>query len=307
MILGECADVMRRSAVKKEYLMALLAVMIWGTLSPAGKMLLNDMPEIELLFITSAIAAVFLGITTIVTGHANFVRNLKLKDYGILVILAVIGTFLYSMTYFYGISQLTAQEATIINYLWPMMTVLFSWPVLHERLSGRSVAALLISFAGIAIMVTRLDLSSFRNSSIAGILACLAAAVSYGSFSALNKRFQYDQYVALTIYYFVTAVLLGCILLIHPAAMPADPAQIIGLLWVGIAVDGIAYLLWCQALIQGKTASISNIAYLTPFLSILAAKLLLDEPVSIFSFIGLAFILAGIAIQFRAPVDKSPE
>lgn len=292
--------------VKKEYLLAIVAVIIWGTISPVGKLILNEVPEMQLLFITACASTAALWAATVKLGHVQAARSMCAKDFVILAALGFLGTFLYNTFYYYGISQLTSQEATIINYLWPMMIVLFSWPILHEKLTGRSVVALIISFAGIAIMVTKLDLSTIKSSSISGVLSCFVGAVTYGAYSVINKRFHYDQYISMTIYNLVMAICSGAVLLVRPQFVPINsPKMIIGLLWTGIVINGLAYLLWNQALIQGDTSRISNIAYLTPFLSILFAKLLLNEPMSVFSFIGLGFIIAGIAIQFWGAKAKS--
>ena len=49
----------------------------------------------------------------------------------------------YSGLYYYGLSRLTSQEACILNYLWPMMIVLFSALLLGEKVTVRTAAALL--------------------------------------------------------------------------------------------------------------------------------------------------------------------
>ena len=48
--------------------------------------------------------------------------------------LGFIGLFMYSALYYFGIEQLSSQEACILNYLWPIMIVLFACVILKEKL-----------------------------------------------------------------------------------------------------------------------------------------------------------------------------
>ena len=70
-----------------------------------------------------------------------------------------------------------------------------------------------------------------------------------------------------------------------------------GLLWVGIFVNAIAYVLWGIAMNSGETASVSVMAYLCPFISLIFGRLLLDEHITAFSLLGLVFIVGGVLIQ----------
>ena len=61
---------------------------------------------------------------------------------------------------------------------------------------------------------------------------------------------------------------------------------------------------WALALEKGDTAKISNLAYITPFLSLIWTGLILKEKISIYAIIGLIVIILGILIQLK---DKRNE
>lgn len=61
----------------------------------------------------------------------------------------------------------------------------------------------------------------------------------------------------------------------------------------------IANTVWVVALSLGNTAKISNLAYITPFLSLVWTFLILKEPLNIYSIVGLVVIVCGILIQIR--------
>ena len=76
-----------------------------------------------------------------------------------------------------------------------------------------------------------------------------------------------------------------------------DLTILAGLLWVGIFVNAIAYVLWGIAMNSGETATVSVMAYLCPFISLIFGRLLLDEHITALSLMGLVFIVGGVLIQ----------
>ena len=60
----------------------------------------------------------------------------------------------------------------------------------------------------------------------------------------------------------------------------------------------MAYRCWFLALRHGDTARITNLAYLTPFLSLVYLRVLVGEEILFSSLAGLLVILAGVFLQF---------
>ena len=138
--------------MKKNYVYALLTIFIWSTMAAIVKLMLFDIPNLQALSISSVFAFLFLLILNIKNGTIKELKKYKAKDYLIMAGLGFIGLFLYSALYYYGLIELTSQEACIINYLWPLMLVIFSILILKEQLTFLKVAAMLCSFTGIVIL-----------------------------------------------------------------------------------------------------------------------------------------------------------
>jgi drug/metabolite transporter (DMT)-like permease len=83
-------------------------------------------------------------------------------------------------------------------------------------------------------------------------------------------------------------------------------SQLPGLLWIGVGTSAIAYTAWALALSLGDTAKLSNLAYVTPFLSLIWTALLLKEPVSLYSVLGLVVIVVGILLQIKEKKRRDP-
>ena len=272
--------------MKKNYVYAVITVFIWSTMAALVKALLFDIPNLEALSVSSWFAFFFLLIVNLKNGSIKKMKQYTLKDYGVMIGLGFVGLFLYSALYYYGLAQLTSQEACILNYLWPMMLVLFSCIILKEKMTVTKGVAMVCSFVGVVILSMG-EKSAAGGNVTAGMLSCIVAAACYGLFSVLNKKADYDQNIAMMVIWLVVAV---CGMILGPVTekwVPITGAQWLGILWLGVVVDAIAYLLWALALKgTGNTAQIANLAYLTPFLSLIVSAVFLKEKVELRAFAG---------------------
>ena len=122
--------------MKKEYILALITVTLWGTLASCSKLMMGSLTPMAVLFYSSAIASVTLLVVNLCINGPSGFRQYRLQDYGIIAGLGFIGLFLYTALYYTGLNYLTSQIGCIINYMWPMMIILFSCIILRGALPG---------------------------------------------------------------------------------------------------------------------------------------------------------------------------
>ena len=283
--------------MKKSYIYAGLTVLIWSTLATVVKLVLKDIPNFQALAISSAFAFVFLLILNIINGSIKEMKHYRIKDCLTMAGLGFLGLFMYSALYYYGIAELGSQEACILNYLWPMMIVIFACIILKERITVKKIIAMLMSFAGIVVLTLGSGGVSSGNR-LFGIIACVTAAVCYGLFSVLDKKHSLNQNVTMMWIWFTTAVCSLVLSLIFENWQPIAGVQWLGIAWLGIVVNAVAYLLWAIALKGASdSAKIANLAYLVPFISIIISWLVLKEQITINAVLALVLIIGGILIQ----------
>jgi drug/metabolite transporter (DMT)-like permease len=176
------------------------------------------------------------------------------------------------------------------------MSVLFACIILKEKVTPKKCIAFLLSFIGVIIASGR-DILSFNSSTLIGVGLCALAAVSYGSFTALTRRWQYDEELSLMISFFSSFILAAVINLAMGKKITLGAPEILGCAWNGIFVMAIATVTWALALKMGGTAKISNLAYLTPFISLIWTFFILKETIDPLSVLGLIVIILGIFIQ----------
>lgn len=284
--------------MKKTYIFAAAAILMWSTMPAISGLLLGELDNLTVLCISSFFATVAMLVIDVASGKLAIMRNYKLRDYLKLSLIGMPGVFLYYVFYYAGAVRLPASQAFITNYLWPIMSIVFAVILLRERMTVPKIIAVTISFAGV-FTVAGDDILSLSAGSLAGTGFCLAGAVCYGLFTVLNKKSSYDKQVAMTMAMFVSFVFSLVMTLVTGKMPTVSFTQLPGILWNGVATMAVANLLWTLALAGGNTAKVSNLAYITPFLSLVWTYLILGEIPSPLSVIGLCMIVLGIFIQLK--------
>ena len=292
--------------MKKQYIYAAISILCWSTVSTITKLLLNDsINNFQLLWVSAFFAFCFLFLVNLFSGKLKLLRAYKPKDFLLSAAIGLPGTFFYYVFYYFGASQLPASQAFIINYLWPIMSLVFATIILKEKLTLRNGFAIGISFLGIITIMIG-ETGNQASSFWIGAVSCILGAVSYGIFTALNKKYTYEKSLSMMINYLVTFVLTTIINAIGNKLFLPNMLQSLGIAWNGIFTMAIASTLWILALSGEATGKISNLADITPFLSLVWAAIFLEEKLSSNSFIGLVIIVLGIVIQLGSGKNDAP-
>ena len=284
--------------MRKPYLLAAVTILIWSTSATLSKLLLGALDSIQVLCVSALFSAVFWLITNTVTGNIRKLKTYTGKDYLVTLGIGLTGTFFYYLLSYTGTDLMPASQALIINYLWPIMSVVFACVLLKEKMTVRKVIAILISFLGVVVVLGK-DLRQFQATALWGAGCCVLAAMFYGLFTALNQKFHYDKRLSMMLFSATTFLLTGLILVIIDSVPQLKGLQLVGLACNGTFNLAIATTTWAMALESGKTAKISNLAYITPFLSLIWTAVFLKEEITLFSLAGLVVIILGVFVQLK--------
>ena len=289
----------------KSYIYAAISIAFWSTVAVITKIMLSSFNSFQVLWISSFFAGLFLLIVNISNKNIKKLKAFKFKDYIIATLVTLPGTFLYYVFYYLGADRMLASQAFIINYLWPMMSVVFACIILKEKWSVRKIIAIIVSFLGVAI-VSGGNLSEFSLNTVIGTILCMSAAISYGVFTAVSKKAGYDKPVSMMLGYFATFILTTIINLLNNNLFIPNLTYTLGFIWNGALTMALANTIWVVALESGNTAKISNLAYITPFLALVWTSLILKEELPVSSVVGLVVIVLGIFIQLKGK-DRDKE
>ncbi len=284
--------------MKKTYLYAATAILFWSSIATVSKLLLGTLNSYQVLMFSALFAAVALFFVNLVTGRLKALKSYKPKDFLITILICSPGTFFYYVFLYSGTAKMAASQAFIINYLWPIMSVVFACIILKEKVTVRKIIAFALSFLGV-LTVAGGELLNFNSQSLIGIVLCILAAVSYGSFTALNRKWNYDYNLSMMLSFFVSFLLTLIINAFGSVIPTVTLPQILGFAWNGFFVMAVATVTWALALKEGGTTKVSNLAYVTPFLSLVWTSLFLKEPIKPLSVLGLIIIVVSIFIQLK--------
>jgi len=289
---------------KLAYIYVSFTVLLWASVAAVGKLLLEGMTSLQLIFYSFALSSVGLFVIVLIQGKFKLLLSYTKKDHAKMFPMAVLGVYAYFLFLYGALSLVSAQEAFIVNYLWPLMVVIFGVIILKEKMNFRKFLAIILGFFGVYIVVTKGALLAFRFTNLRADILAIFGAVSYGIFSVLGKKYNFERYTSMLIYYFYGFILMVPTLFLFSEIMIPTFNQFIGLVWIGFFTSALAYVFWFKALEYGDTAKMSNVVFLTPFISLVFIYFILGEEILASSIVGLIFILAGILIQSLRRSEK---
>lgn len=286
---------------KKAYIFALIAVFFWSTVAVAFKLTLTELhhDHIQMLFLASISSLFILFISILFQKKLHLLKELTSKDYLYSAFLGSLNPFFYYMILFKAYDLLPAQEAQPLNFTWSIMLVLLSIPILKQKISWKSIAAILISFFGVYIISTHGDIASFKFSNPLGVALALSTAVIWALFWIYNSKDDKDEAVRLFLNFFFGSIYITITVLILSDISSISFTGLLGGTYIGFFEMGLTFLLWSKALkLSTTTAKVSNLIFLAPFLSLVLIHFIVpNEDVISSTFIGLIFIVAGIFLQ----------
>ncbi len=278
----------------KSLLYALLCVVFWAFIPVASKEALRTLNNFSFLFFSNVISAAVMFIY--LSSQKKSLKLNSLKEYAFLTFLGFLGSFAYYVLLYKAFSLSTAQEIFIINYSWPILIVVLSIPILKENISTLKVISIFTSFFGVLIIASKGNPFNLKFTSITGDILAFAGAFCFALFSVLGKKNKTDPEVAV-FYYFLSASVFSLFTLPFFRIKNIDINTIFWTFINGALINGISYIFWFKALKSAETSLISNIVYLTPFVSLVFISIFLGEKIHPYSIFALLFIVGGILLQ----------
>jgi len=283
---------------KKAYIFALMAVLCWSTVATAFKIALQNCSFLQLLFFSSLISAIVLFIILIIQKKTSQLIKMERRTMIYSLTLGVLNPFLYYTILFKAYSILPAQEAMTLNYTWPIMLVLLSIPLLKQKLTIKSLVAVFVSFAGIIIISTKGNIVSINLSNFFGDILAVGSSIIWALFWIYNVRDKKDEVIKLFLNFLSGAILSGVLMLLFADFNTLKIEALPAIIYVGILEMSVTFVFWLLALkYTASTDKVSQLIFLSPFLSLIFIHLIVKESIAIYTLAGLFFIIGGIVIQ----------
>ncbi|AIO75183.1 DMT family transporter [Burkholderia multivorans] len=187
--------------------------------------------------------------------------------------------------------------ATILG-VQPILTLAF----VERRWQPMRVAGLALALAGLALVVCR-GVGDARLP-MSGIACALLALGALTVGSLLQKRVRAAPADVLPLQNAIGLVLCAMVLPFRPIAFEVSWAFVVPLLWLGIVISVVAQLLFYRLMQRGNLVNVTSLFYLVPIVTTLMDAMWLGNRPAPLALVGMAAIVAGLALVFRTPAAR---
>ncbi len=264
---------------------------LWGASFLFMRVASPEFGPVALIAMRVSAAALFLTIPILVSREAQ----MMLRFWKQLAVLGALNSAIPFTLFAYATLSMKAGDAAVLNATAPLFGGLIGYVWFRELLSTQKILGLAIGFCGVVILVWA-KLSGVDG--LAPLLAGLAAAILYGVAAHYSKRSLKSVpplVVSTGSLIAASVMLLPLALLTWPDSMPSGKSWMC-VAALGLGCTAIAYLLYFRLLRNVGAANAMTVAYLIPVFGILWGWLLLQESVTITTWIGGLTVLAGTSL-----------
>jgi drug/metabolite transporter (DMT)-like permease len=258
---------------------------------------IDAVDAITLLALRMAFSLPFFLIVAAMENRNKRNQTLTAKDKFAVVGLGLIGYYLASYLDFLGLQYISAGLERLILFLYPTMVVLISALIFKHRIGRTALFALLISYAGIALVYLH-DMKVLQHEALSGSALVFASALAYAVYLVgaghTIARIGATRFTA----YVLTVACIACLVqfaFTHSVAELNLPSRVYGL---GIAMAVLSTVLpaFLLAAAMRRIGSMhtSMIGSIGPVSTIFLAYVFLGERVSLIQIAGSILVLAGV-------------
>jgi drug/metabolite transporter (DMT)-like permease len=212
-----------------------------------------------------------------------------------------------------GLDYTSVSRSVLFVYLMPFVVAIGAhFLIPNERLTVLKMVGMIAAFGGLVVaLFDKLSLPS--QSALFGDLLCFLGAVAWGATTLVIKSTKLTMASPEKVLLYqlvVSAVMLVPLsLLFGPLIRDVTPLTVTAVLYQGIIVVAISYLVWFWLLRHYPAGDLSTFAFLTPVFGLLFGALLLSEPVGPQLLVALALLAIGlflVAYRPRAATGLTP-
>jgi len=244
-------------------LIGLTAILMWSLLA-VMTVATGTIPAFQLAAMTFAIGALVGSLTWI----GRFEAISALRQPALAWAVGVGGLFGYHALYFLALRFAPPAEAGLLNYLWPLLIVLFSSLLPGERLAPHHVIGAMLGLAGTVLLFVGNRGGGFVPGQVPGLVAAFIAAFVWASYSVMSRRLKSVPTDAVAGFCGVTALLAALVhWLAEDTVWPDTPLQWLAVIGLGVGPVGAAFYAWDIGMKRGDIRVLGAASYATPLLS----------------------------------------
>lgn len=269
----------------------------WGSMWPLLKLAMSEIPLLTFRSGSALLAGLILF-------AASALAGLRLKpapgEFPKILLCAGVNVSLWFFLSALAVSYLPAGRAALLAYTMPLWALIIGVVFLKERMTRKRIAGVAAGFCAVLVLSYEDVVAAGSDGLPIGIVAILAAAVTWSTGSILQKNFLFKTPVSVHVSW---QFVIGSIPLLALSASYDDPAWIqtvstpVLLAAASVTLISQSFGLWCWSMILKLThMGFASIAVLTvPMMSQVLSFLFLGEAFGMVELIGLTLLTVGLA------------
>ena len=278
---------------RRALLLGLVAVACWSTVATGFKLGLRLMEPVQLLLLGTLVSTLVFWCAALPGAR----YRLPAKSIGIAALAGAMNPAAYYLVLFEAYDRLPAQIAQPLNYTWAITLAILAWPMLGQRLMPRTLAGILLGYAGVVILLSQGRFDAPPSLDWTGVALALASTLIWAGYWLMNTRLDVDPVGLMAWSFTFGSLFVTAVCLLGPGLPPLTPETGLYGLWVGLIEMGIAFLVWQRALkLTANAGRLGQLIFLSPFLSFVLIGTVLGEAIHATSVAGLAIIVAGLFV-----------
>lgn len=276
----------------------ILAAALWGGIGVFFNML-SAVGFTQMQVVAIRVASASAALTLYILVKDRSLLRVRLRDCWCFVGTGIISLVFFNWCYFTAIELTSLAVAAVLMYTSPIFVMLFSAVLFHEKINGRKVVALLVTFIG-CLFVAGVFNSGDYAFSLRGILIGIGAGVGYALYSIFGRYTLEKGYHSVTIseYTFLFATL-GALPLSRiwgSAPLLAQPQTLAGALGIGVLCCVFPFILYTQGLSGVETSKAAIMATVEPAVAAMLSFLLYHESLLGSKGVGILLIFAAVIL-----------
>ncbi|MEE1674732.1 DMT family transporter [Agarivorans aestuarii] len=282
----------------KAYAFGISAVLMWSTVATAFKLALQWLSPIQLVLLASVTSILLLSGVLLWQRKLPLALSYAKQRPGFFLLVGAINPFLYYLVLFKAYELLPAQQAQSLNYTWAITLALLAVPFLKQQLRKQDLIAMAFGYFGVLVIATRGDLLSMQFDSVLGVVLALFSTLLWAGYWIINTRNSGDPVASLLVAFCFSLPMVLAYCWWSDGLPSFNTKAWLGAAYVGLFEMGIAFVCWVLALkFTNNTARISNLIFISPFLSLFFISYFLNEVIEPATYLGLVLIISGLLIQ----------
>jgi drug/metabolite transporter (DMT)-like permease len=285
--------------------LALVGVLAFSLKAIVVKLIYRyDVDPVTLLALRMVFALPFFVAAAWWANRGVIVPRLTARDGALIGVLGILGYYAGSMFDFAGLQYVSAALGRLVLFLYPTVVVILSAVFLKKAITPRIATALIVSYLGIALVLSRAAMEQQPNIAMGAVLI-FCGALTYSVYlvagSRVVQRIGSMRFTALAMAA-ATAVCVGHFLAARPFAVLALPANVYALiLLLATICTVLPVFVTAEALKRVGANLVAIVGAAGPVATILLGFIILDETMTAIQLAGAVLVVGGVLLVSIRP------